>query len=286
MTDGTGDGQVQGPDELTEWFGTTLGPGADLNVGSPCPEHEGFLYSEITALCFRTEGGMVHAANGPAIYMHETDPCGEAWVRHGELHRDDGPAVQRPPHPDPRPNIPGLSFKARAVEEWWLNGRQHRPDGPAVVFDDGRREWHNIDGKRHREGDEPAVEYPRPYGAYEHGSDRYYKQGHLHRKLGPAVLGFPSRRARYVYTDPEPDQYFFYGVDLDTVCELPAQEVWRRMKNHVSAEADCQDGELFIHPKNSPAWQAASEQGVELYTREFHDNAVRVALALSPNTYE
>jgi len=276
MTDGTGDGQVQGPDELKEWFDATLGPGADLNDCSSCPEHQGFLLQR-EQLCFRVEAGVVHADNEPAIHLHHPVADGEAWVQHGKLHREGGPAVVRPPRPNPKPNVPGGKYEARVVEEWWINGNAYPPDGPAVVYDDGRCDWHNAKGQRHREGDKPAVEYPRPYGAYEHGPDRYYKNGVVHRKLGPAVLGFPARPARYVYTDPEPDQYFFYGVDLETTSKRPAREIWLRMKDHVSAEADYQDSELFIHPKNSAAWEHALENGDQKYKWELSE-ALSVSL--------
>ena len=47
------------------------------------------------------------------------------WVnKKGDLHRIDGPAVER---------ISGS-------KEWWLDGKLHREDGPAIENDDGTKE--------------------------------------------------------------------------------------------------------------------------------------------------
>jgi hypothetical protein len=40
---------------------------------------------------------------------------------------------------------------------WWLDGKRHREgDAPAVVYANGDREWW-VDGKRHRGGQMPAL---------------------------------------------------------------------------------------------------------------------------------
>lgn len=57
----------------------------------------------------------------------------------GELHRVDGPAVERP----------------NGYRAWWLNGELHRVDGPAIEYADGTRAWW-VDGNLHRT-DGPAV---------------------------------------------------------------------------------------------------------------------------------
>ena len=63
------------------------------------------------------------------------------WYLHGELHREDGPAVER---------SDGSKF-------WYLNGKRHREDGPAIEYPNGEKQWY-LNGKLHRE-DGPAVEY-------------------------------------------------------------------------------------------------------------------------------
>lgn len=62
------------------------------------------------------------------------------WYLHGVIHRDDGPAVERP-----------------GGTKWWFQyGKEHREEGPAIERSDGTKEWLR-DGKHHRE-DGPAVE--------------------------------------------------------------------------------------------------------------------------------
>ena len=57
----------------------------------------------------------------------------------GQLHRDDGPAVE---YEDGR-------------KEWWQNGQLHRTHGPAAIWWHGTKEWHQ-NGKLHRT-DGPAI---------------------------------------------------------------------------------------------------------------------------------
>ena len=63
------------------------------------------------------------------------------WFLNGNLHREDGPAIEWPD----------------GSKEWYLHGKCHREDGPAVEFADGEKQWY-LNGKLHRE-DGPAVEY-------------------------------------------------------------------------------------------------------------------------------
>ena len=64
-------------------------------------------------------------------------------------------------------------------KEWYLNGRCHREGGlPAVEWADGSKLWY-LNDKRHRE-DGPAYE-----GA--DGSKEWYLNDKLHREDGPAV---------------------------------------------------------------------------------------------------
>ena len=62
------------------------------------------------------------------------------WYLNGNLHREDGPAVEW----------------ASGDRFWRLNGKLHREDGPAIEWADGDRSWY-LNGKLHRE-DGPAVE--------------------------------------------------------------------------------------------------------------------------------
>jgi hypothetical protein len=56
----------------------------------------------------------------------KTYPSGtKEWFLNGELHREDGPAVEC----------------ASGDKEWWLNDKLHREDGPAVEYSSGAKEW-------------------------------------------------------------------------------------------------------------------------------------------------
>jgi hypothetical protein len=56
----------------------------------------------------------------------ETDKYGNKhWCLNGELHKTDGPAVER----------------ANGGKSWYINGKHHRTDGPAVERADGGKTW-------------------------------------------------------------------------------------------------------------------------------------------------
>lgn len=84
------------------------------------------------------------------------------WYLNGELHREDGPAIEH----------------ANGDKHWYLNGELHREDGPAVENADGYKHWY-LNGVFHRE-DGPANEYA-------DGSKYWYLNGKRHREDGPAI---------------------------------------------------------------------------------------------------
>ena len=49
----------------------------------------------------------------------------------GELHREDGPAIEHP----------------NGSKSWWLHGKFHREDGPAIEYASGTKYWY-LHGKR------------------------------------------------------------------------------------------------------------------------------------------
>jgi hypothetical protein len=66
------------------------------------------------------------------------------YNENGQLHREDGPAIEY------------CKSKAGGGNRWYLNGKKHRVDGPAVTHADGTTEWW-LNGQRHRM-DGPAFE--------------------------------------------------------------------------------------------------------------------------------
>lgn len=81
------------------------------------------------------------------------------WFCKGQLHRNDGPAVER----------------ADGTKEWYRNGLIHREDGPALERPDGSKEWYRF-GLLHRE-DGPALEFA-------DGTKEWYRDG---KKISPPV---------------------------------------------------------------------------------------------------
>jgi hypothetical protein len=95
----------------------------------------------------------------PSIDIYAT----KRWYNeNGQLHREDGPAVER----------------ANGNNEWWLNGNLHRENGPAIELASGTKFW-ILNGKVHRK-DGPAREWA-------NGTKQWYKNGKLHREDGPAI---------------------------------------------------------------------------------------------------
>ena len=113
------------------------------------------------------------------------------WYINGELHREDGPAIE---YPD-------------GTEEWYQDGKQHRLDGPAVVKLDGSNEWyqngllHRLDGPALEKEDNPRWSWKEQWlrdGKYHrddgpaietsYGDNKWFQDGKLHREDGPAVI--------------------------------------------------------------------------------------------------
>jgi hypothetical protein len=92
----------------------------------------------------------------------------------GELHRTDGPAVERP----------------NGYREWWVEGKPHRVDGPAIEWANGDRSWW-VEGKLHRV-DGPAIEWAN--GGYR----EWWVEGKPHRVDGPAIEYADGTRAWFV----------------------------------------------------------------------------------------
>jgi hypothetical protein len=51
---------------------------------------------------------------------------GTYWRLNGELHRENGPAIEY----------------AGGTKYWYLNGKYHREDGPAIERSDGSKRWY------------------------------------------------------------------------------------------------------------------------------------------------
>jgi len=117
--------------------------------------------------------GQLHRDNGPAVeYVDGT----RHWHQHGNLHRTDGPAIDC----------------TTGSRQWFKHGARHRDDEghsasrgakhrPAVEHDNGSREWW-VNGEKHRE-DGPAIEQADGTKC----CAATYLRGNLHRLDGPAI---------------------------------------------------------------------------------------------------
>ena len=67
--------------------------------------------------CHYDADGELHRDDGPAIETTNS----KAWYRHGKLHRDDGPAVEI------------TAIRDGSKNEWWLDGRQYTKEEFASI---------------------------------------------------------------------------------------------------------------------------------------------------------
>ena len=102
------------------------------------------------------------------------------WYKDGELHREDGPAVEY---------LNGTKY-------WYKNNYRHREDGPAVEYSDGEKRWYK-NGLFHRE-DGPAIEYLS-------GTKQWFKNGKRHRLDGPAIE-YSDESSLWFFEDQEYEQ--------------------------------------------------------------------------------
>ncbi len=76
--------------------------------------------------------GVLHRDDGPAVER----PGGEKWwFQYGKVHREDGPAIER----------------ANGSKQWFRHGKCHRTDGPALECADGSKEYW-LNGERWDDG--------------------------------------------------------------------------------------------------------------------------------------
>jgi hypothetical protein len=84
---------------------------------------------------YRNESGQLHREDGPAV----ENAVGRSWWINGQLHRTDGPAIEW----------------SSGSREWWINGKCHREDGPALISVYGIKFWYlnskNYTKEQHQE---------------------------------------------------------------------------------------------------------------------------------------
>jgi hypothetical protein len=106
----------------------------------------------------------------------------------GQLHREDGPAVEF----------------ANGDKYYYKNDLLHREDGPAIIYANGSKKYYKND-IRHRE-DGPAIEYA-------DGGKEYYINGKRHREDGPAIENTYGNKEYWIYVGYS--NYDFYAAYIE-----------------------------------------------------------------------
>jgi hypothetical protein len=84
------------------------------------------IVDEDGAVRFYNENGQLHREDGPAVeYCKSKHGGGNRWFYNGQKHRIGGPAVT---HED-------------GTTEWWEHGARHRIDGMAIENSQGGGRW-------------------------------------------------------------------------------------------------------------------------------------------------
>ena len=71
---------------------------------------------------YYNKAGELHRDEGPAV---EWPDGSKGWFQNGQYHRTDGPAIER----------------ANGTKEWVQNGQRHRIDGVAIDYANGCKRW-------------------------------------------------------------------------------------------------------------------------------------------------
>lgn len=128
-------------------------------------------FTEAPGVVKYTRKGELHREDGPAVnYLDGTG----MWFVGGQKHRVGAPAV----------------ITSEGHQEWWMDGTLHNSEGPAVTSNTTLKEWW-VNGFRHRL-DGPAIERA-------NGQQVWYQNGRLHRGEGPAMVGRDGTPYWYVY---------------------------------------------------------------------------------------
>jgi hypothetical protein len=82
------------------------------------PEEEGLEVTARPTLAprhWKDKKGDLHRLNGPAVIFNDGDTL---WYRHGQMHRDDGPA---------------RIWVKYGIEEWYKDGKPYKPSAHEIM---------------------------------------------------------------------------------------------------------------------------------------------------------
>jgi hypothetical protein len=133
----------------------------------------------------------------------EFDDRIEYHLPNGDLHREDGPAVEY----------------SDGGKQWCINGKLHREDGPAVEWENGARWWY-FHGKLHRDGDLPAVVLS-PFNSFKKDATKFwYSHGKLHRKNGPAIEYSDGHKCHYLNGQYYSEQDYCKEIERESLSHI------------------------------------------------------------------
>ena len=139
---------------------------------------------------WKNEKGELHREDGPAM---ECLNGNKKWYKNGKLHRDNGPAIEFSDGSKEwrkngeRHRLDGPAYECiNGYKSWWINGKIHREDGAACEYADGTKEYF-LNGVKVEGKDLPMNKWPR-CEIDDDGNKRWKNErGQYHREDGPAI---------------------------------------------------------------------------------------------------
>jgi hypothetical protein len=175
------------------------------------------------------------------------------WIKDGEIHKDDGPAIENETalpswyksgfrHTIEKINKEHLGFlvvddldSKNKNNVWYKNGVIHRDNEPAIEYENGTKIWFS-NGKISRDNG-PAIEY-------QDGTKVWFSNGKEHREDGPAVeYSKDSKRlARWFINGNECEMNFLNKIQtklaFKTKEEIMSQIIKIKLSNGKNKSSD------------------------------------------------
>ena len=155
---------------------------------------------------YKDENGDHHNPFGPALITRSGNTY---WYKHGQLHREDGPAIESN-NGEKKYWIEGVQLTEEEFEEEQLGPILEQPQ----IDEFGTEIWRNKDGKLHRDNNLPAM-------IFKDRNKLFYKNGELHRLNGPAIEYIDGTK-----------KYWIEGVQL-TEDEFKDSMDWEQFKEPI-----------------------------------------------------
>jgi len=197
-----------------------------------------------------------HKTNEPTLVFYVNGD--KAWWLNGELHREDGPAVEyangekywRQNSKLHRTDGPAVEYP-NGHKEWWLEGDEvteedvmGKPESILTTDSEGNKRWKNKQWLPHRT-DGPAIECTDGYKAW-------YKNGKCHREDGPAIEKNGGFKAWYIDGARLTEKEFLSKTTSKSTMTIDkfGVKIWRNSKGKYHRT----DGPAFEYPNGNKSW--------------------------------